>query len=1652
MKKLVLLIFMFSVSIAIGQLKVGNNAKMINPNSLFEMESNNKGMLLPRLALVATDSTKPLTAHIQGMIVYNLSNSGIGNKAVSPGYYYNDGTQWVRILGSVSSSNTTAGQLVTVTNGTGATLTNMQVGLDTTALKTFVNGRTTVSNVFNTSTRALTTTVNGVASNAVVINTNDSTSASNGLTLTGKDVRLGGTLTMPTTLTQGSNLMTFTGAPGVGNTGIINMTNTATGANGTVVLDMLTPNSDVSYYRIGKSNTTGNSSEITFRTVGNNSDSNSLSLGFFGSQYLINLTKNGNLGVGTNLFVPTQKLDVDGGARIRSLASGANSDSIVTVDGTGVLRRRSLSAVVSGDNWGSQTVAVSTPLTGNGTSGSPLNITRANATAANNLVTVTNGTNATFTAMTVGVDTTNLKSFLNNNVTVSSSAPLTGNGTSGSPLNITRANTTAANNLVTVTNGTNATFTSMTVGVDTTNLKSFLNNNVTVSSSAPLTGNGTSGSPLSIASNNTTAGQLVTVTNGMGASLTNMQVGVDTTALKTFVNGRTTVSNAFNTSTRALTTTVNGIASNAVTITTTNDSTTASNGLTLNGKDLRLGGTLNTATTINQGANILTFNATPTIDFTAGININNNATGNAGSTVLNMISPNTDSSFFRIGKLISTGNVAEISYTHRGSNNDTNRLSFGFHSSRYLLNLMKNGNLSVGNIIASEKLDVDGGARIRSLASGANSDSIVTVDGTGVLRRRSLSAVVSGDNWGSQTVAVSAPLTGNGTSGSPLNITRANTSAANNLVTVTNGTNATFTAMTVGVDTTNLKSFLNNNVTVSSSAPLTGNGTSGSPLNITRANTTAANNLVTVTNGTNATFTAMTVGVDTTNLKSFINARTTNTLTASSNAITNSTNGIVATLTPSAGTLTTKFLGFDASGNLVTDSAVTTATEPWMVQGGTIQATSNTQNIYQTGTVAIGKNAVYNDANTQNVRLDVEGNMHVGGNDTSNYIAFKGITGDNPSAYDHAYLGVRKFGGTENSEMVIFKGDNNSTSTTGTDRIRVLSGELQFQTYTNDVSGSFESVSRSILDTTRMIIRTDGNVGIGTLSPTSLLDVNGTVRIRTLNSGASSDSIVTSDANGVLRRRSATSVISSGTTVSNAFNTSTRALTTSVNGITSNAVTIPTTNDSTTASNGLNINGKDIRLGGTLNTATTITQGTNLLTFTGTPSSANTGVITLSNTATGSNGTVLLDMLTPNSNVSYFRLGRETAFGNSAEITYRHIGNNNDSNSLSLGFFNSQHLVNLTKNGNLGIGANLFVPTQKLDVDGGARIRNLASGANSDSIVTVDGTGVLRRRNLNAFVSNIYNTDGTLTGERTLTNNGNVLNFQGNGGSGFPLRLRSGTTTSSEVTLGIYDRSSSDSRGWMIGSNTYNGVANSNGGNSRELHFSNLGFTNPGVKMKIDTLGNVAIGRNTDATVRLAVQGGIAVGNGNFAIDSAYVQDNNFVTFRHNGTSEDFIGYRNNTFYFADCPGGSDVTNPNVMVLGNLGVGNTTPAARLHVTGNARITSMSLGAATDSIVVVDANGELKKRASNSVASSNQISASVSASVPAMSIGDAGIVNLTVTGAAVGDVVIVNPTSDLPAGVVIAYSRVSAANTVRVGFTGTGSSGAFSQTFDIKVIK
>jgi hypothetical protein len=122
----------------------------------------------------------------------------------------------------------------------------------------------------------------------------------------------------------------------------------------------------------------------------------------------------------------------------------------------------------------------------------------------------------------------------------------------------------------------------------------------------------------------------------------------------------------------------------------------------------------------------------------------------------------------------------------------------------------------------------------------------------------------------------------------------------------------------------------------------------------------------------------------------------------------------------------------------------------------------------------------------------VSGNLQVGNSATSNFINFFGTTND--AGGTHTYIGERIYGGSENSELVLFKGNDNEA--TGSDRIRLIGNNIVFDTYTTATSGTFEAVSTSANVTSKMIIRQDGKVGIGTTSPGQLLDVNGVSRFR----------------------------------------------------------------------------------------------------------------------------------------------------------------------------------------------------------------------------------------------------------------------------------------------------------------------------------------------------------------------------------------------------------------------------------------------------------------------------------------------------------------------------------------------------------------------------
>ncbi|MCE7039144.1 hypothetical protein [Dyadobacter sp. CY312] len=72
-----------------------------NVNAVLELESTNKGLLLPRVTLEQTSAASPLNAHVAGMVVYNTATAG----DVVPGYYYNDGSQWVKASGSAGTSS-----------------------------------------------------------------------------------------------------------------------------------------------------------------------------------------------------------------------------------------------------------------------------------------------------------------------------------------------------------------------------------------------------------------------------------------------------------------------------------------------------------------------------------------------------------------------------------------------------------------------------------------------------------------------------------------------------------------------------------------------------------------------------------------------------------------------------------------------------------------------------------------------------------------------------------------------------------------------------------------------------------------------------------------------------------------------------------------------------------------------------------------------------------------------------------------------------------------------------------------------------------------------------------------------------------------------------------------------------------------------------------------------------------------------------------------------------------------------------------------------------------------------------------------------------------------------------------------------------------
>lgn len=103
----ILLSFLLPATTLFAQSKIKDGSvtgsgALPSSNAILELESASKGFLLPRITLSSTTSFAPLSAHVEGITVYNTATTG----DVVPGYYYNDGAKWIRLADAAAADQT----------------------------------------------------------------------------------------------------------------------------------------------------------------------------------------------------------------------------------------------------------------------------------------------------------------------------------------------------------------------------------------------------------------------------------------------------------------------------------------------------------------------------------------------------------------------------------------------------------------------------------------------------------------------------------------------------------------------------------------------------------------------------------------------------------------------------------------------------------------------------------------------------------------------------------------------------------------------------------------------------------------------------------------------------------------------------------------------------------------------------------------------------------------------------------------------------------------------------------------------------------------------------------------------------------------------------------------------------------------------------------------------------------------------------------------------------------------------------------------------------------------------------------------------------------------------------------------------------------
>lgn len=81
-----------------GFTQVGIGTSTPNSAAMLDISSADKGLLIPRVSLTDPLMAAPVAAHVAGMLVYNTNS----NAKVQPGFYVNNGVEWISLSAAVT--------------------------------------------------------------------------------------------------------------------------------------------------------------------------------------------------------------------------------------------------------------------------------------------------------------------------------------------------------------------------------------------------------------------------------------------------------------------------------------------------------------------------------------------------------------------------------------------------------------------------------------------------------------------------------------------------------------------------------------------------------------------------------------------------------------------------------------------------------------------------------------------------------------------------------------------------------------------------------------------------------------------------------------------------------------------------------------------------------------------------------------------------------------------------------------------------------------------------------------------------------------------------------------------------------------------------------------------------------------------------------------------------------------------------------------------------------------------------------------------------------------------------------------------------------------------------------------------------------------